>query len=74
MSHGDYLTKLPNNFKVIAKSDHSPIGAVSNDEQKIYGVQFHPEVIHTEEGNKIIQNYLFEICKCKGGLDTSKFY
>lgn len=52
MSHGDYLTELPTGFKIIAKSDHSPIAAVANEAEKIYGVQFHPEVVHTVEGKK----------------------
>src|SRR5690606_22435301 len=66
MSHGDYLTALPAGFNVIAKSDHSPIAAASNEDKKIYGVQFHPEVVHTIEGKKIISNFLFEVCNCKG--------
>lgn len=73
MSHGDYLTELPTGFKVIAKSDHSPIGAVSNETEKIYGVQFHPEVVHTDEGKKIIDNFLFGICKCTGNWNPHNF-
>src|SRR5574338_613470 len=73
MSHGDYLTELPSGFKVIAKSDHSPIGAVSNETEKIYGVQFHPEVVHTDEGKKIIDNFLFNICKCTGSWNPHNF-
>ncbi len=65
MSHGDYITKLPVGFKTLAESEHSPICAISNESQKIYGVQFHPEVVHTEEGSKIIHNFVFHICKCK---------
>lgn len=71
MSHGDYVTKLPDDFKILATSEHSPIAAIANIKRKIYGVQFHPEVVHTEEGNKIISNFLFKICGCKG-LWTSK--
>ncbi len=73
MSHGDFLTELPEGFKVIAKSDHSPIGAAENIARKIFGVQFHPEVIHTDEGKKIIQNFLFNICKCKGDWTSHNF-
>lgn len=65
MSHGDYITKIPQGFSVVAKSANSPICALSNDEKGIYGVQFHPEVAHTTEGRKIIDNFLFGICKCK---------
>jgi GMP synthase (glutamine-hydrolysing) len=66
MSHGDYLTRIPDGFQVNATSDHSPVCSISNQEKNIYGVQFHPEVLHTQEGTKIIRNFLFEICKCKG--------
>src|SRR3972149_4595546 len=58
MSHGDYLTNLPQGFNVIGTSHHSPICAIENTQQKIYGVQFHPEVVHTEEGEKIIGDQL----------------
>jgi len=73
MSHGDYLTKIPQDFKVTGKSDHSPICAISNSEKNIYGVQFHPEVNHTEEGRKIISNFLFNVCKCKGDWTPKNF-
>lgn len=73
MSHGDYLTILPEGFNTIGHSDHSPICAVSNDSQKIYGVQFHPEVVHTENGVKIIRNFLFKICKCSGDWTPHNF-
>jgi GMP synthase (glutamine-hydrolysing) len=73
MSHGDYLTILPAGFKIIAKSDHSPISGVEDEQAKIYGVQFHPEVAHTDEGKKIIHNFLFNICKCKGDWTSQNF-
>ena len=73
MSHGDYLTGLPDGFNIIAKSDHSPIAAASNEDKKIYGVQFHPEVVHTNEGKKIINNFLFEVCNCKGEWTSHNF-
>ncbi len=73
MSHGDYLTKVPPGFSIIAESDHSPIGAISNSESKIFGVQFHPEVVHSVEGKKIIHNFLFEICKCTGNWTPVNF-
>ncbi len=66
MSHGDYLTEVPKGFSITAISDHSPVCSVANEEKNIYGVQFHPEVMHTQEGMKIIRNFLFEICSCKG--------
>jgi len=70
MSHGDYLTGIPEGFQINATSDHSPVCIISNEEKNIYGVQFHPEVMHTQEGIKIISNFLFEICKCKGDWDA----
>ncbi len=73
MSHGDYLTELPNGFNVIAKSDRSPICAISDEDKKIFGVQFHPEVAHTTEGKKIIHNFLFNICNCKGDWTPKNF-
>jgi GMP synthase (glutamine-hydrolysing) len=73
MSHGDYLTKLPSGFKIAGKSSHSPLCAISNKKDKIYGVQFHPEVVHTVEGKKIIHNFLFEICKCSGDWTPKNF-
>ena len=73
MSHGDYLTKIPKGFSVVAKSEHSPMCAIANEEKNIYGVQFHPEVVHTEEGAKIIHNFLYDICKCKGDWTPANF-
>lgn len=73
MSHGDYLTKLPDGFSITAESDHSPICAIANPGKQIYGVQFHPEVAHTEEGEKIIKNFLFNICKCSGNWTPQNF-
>ena len=73
MSHGDYLTELPEGFEITGKSKHSPICAIENSSEKIYGVQFHPEVVHSEEGTKILHNFLFDICKCKGDWTTSNF-
>ncbi len=73
MSHGDFLTHLPQGFQVIGTSQHSPICAIENNKQNIYGVQFHPEVIHTEEGLKIIKNFLFKICQAKGDWTSQNF-
>jgi len=73
MSHGDYLTNLPQGFDVIGTSLHSPICAIENTQQKIYGVQFHPEVVHTEEGEKIVRNFLFKICRAKGDWTPQNF-
>jgi GMP synthase (glutamine-hydrolysing) len=73
MSHGDYLTNLPEGFSVIGTSQHSPICAIENTLQKIFGVQFHPEVVNTQEGEKIIRNFLFKICSAKGDWTSQNF-
>jgi len=63
-SHGDDLKKMPSGFVVSAHTLNAPIAAISNRQKKIYAVQFHPEVTHTEKGNQIIGNFLFKICGC----------
>jgi len=73
MSHGDFLTDPPKGFKIVGESEHSPICAISNQPKKIFGLQFHPEVVHTEEGKKIIHNFLYNICKCKGDWTSENF-
>ena len=65
MSHEDAVIKLPKNFKTIAYTSNSKLSIIENTEQKIYGVQFHPEVTHTKNGKQIFKNFLFDICKIK---------
>jgi GMP synthase (glutamine-hydrolysing) len=65
MSHADQVSKLPKNFKVVASSANSKFAIVENKSKKFYGVQFHPEVTHTENGKKLISNFIFLICKIK---------
>ena len=65
MSHADQVSKLPKNFNVIASSQNSKFAIVENKSKRFYGVQFHPEVTHTENGKKIISNFIFSICKIK---------
>ena len=65
MSHEDAVIKLPKHFKVIASTANSKLTIIENFKNKIYGVQFHPEVTHTEMGSQIFKNFLFEICKIK---------
>ena len=65
MSHADQVSKLPKNFKVIASSTNSKFAIVENKSKKFYGIQFHPEVTHTENGKKLISNFIFLICKIK---------
>ena len=65
MSHADQVSKLPKNFNVIASSQNSKFAVVENRSKKFYGVQFHPEVTHTENGKKFISNFIFLICRIK---------
>lgn len=65
MSHGDRIEKFPEGFKAIAHTDNSPVAAMKDADRRFYGVQFHPEVVHTRKGKEILGNFLFEICKCK---------
>ena len=65
MSHADQVSKLPKNFQVIASSTNSKYAIVENKLKKYYGIQFHPEVTHTENGKKLISNFVFLICKIK---------
>lgn len=64
MSHGDYITQLPTDFEVIAQTSNSPVAAIRNKQKKWYGVQFHPEVVHTPEGVSMLRNFLYRICGC----------
>ncbi|MFI3228561.1 MAG: glutamine-hydrolyzing GMP synthase [Bacillota bacterium] len=65
MSHTDYVAEIPEGYEIIATTDTCPIAAYANKEAKIYGVQFHPEVVHTVDGNKILQNFLTEVIVAK---------
>tara|TARA_B100001057_G_scaffold489661_1_gene576338 strand:+ start:459 stop:2018 length:1560 start_codon:yes stop_codon:yes gene_type:complete len=65
MSHEDAVIELPKNFKVIASTSSSKLTIIENSKNKIYGVQFHPEVTHTDNGKQIFKNFLFSICKIK---------
>lgn len=63
-SHGDFVTRLPQGFVVSSHTLNTPVASISNVRRKVYGVQFHPEVTHTEQGASIISNFLFKICGC----------
>ena len=65
MSHGDRVTKLPDNFIVIASTDNAPIAGIANENKKLYGLQFHPEVTHTTQGSRILDRFVKEICQCQ---------
>lgn len=72
MSHGDSVAKLPEGFHVYAGSDSCPVVVMSDPERKFYGLQFHPEVSHTEHGDAILQTFLFSICACEQTWDSSQ--
>ncbi len=73
MSHGDHVDVLPKGFKAIAKSEGAPFAAIANEEKKIYGVQFHPEVTHTPGGEKLYSNFVHKICGCGNNWDMHNF-
>lgn len=66
MSHGDYMEKVPEGFELVAHSDACPNVAICDEKRGFYGVQFHPEVNHTEHGTDMIRNFLYEVCGAKG--------
>ena len=73
MSHTDYVSKAPEGYEVIGFTDSCPVAAYGNDKAKIYGVQFHPEVVHTECGNTVLRNFLYEVAGLKGDWSMSNF-
>ncbi|MDO5843855.1 MAG: glutamine-hydrolyzing GMP synthase [Methanocorpusculum sp.] len=73
MSHGDQIKELPAGFAVTAKSPECPVAAMENPSKNIYCVQFHPEVMHTPEGFKMLKNFLYDVCGCKGEWHMSSF-
>ncbi|MCX8189227.1 MAG: glutamine-hydrolyzing GMP synthase [Nitrososphaeria archaeon] len=73
MSHGDNVLNLPPNFKCLAKTENTPYAAFSHNTKKIYGVQFHPEVVHTIEGKKILKNFLYKVCNCRPTWKTRSY-
>jgi GMP synthase (glutamine-hydrolysing) len=73
MSHGDHMTRLPDGYEIIAHTDNAPIAAVRSTEHPHYGVQFHPEVHHTQFGPDIIRNFVLRICGCDGDWSAASF-
>ncbi len=72
-SHGDFVSKLPPGFATAAHTGNAPIAAFVNRSRKIYGVQFHPEVTHTDRGTQVIGNFLFKVCGCFGRWTMHSF-
>jgi len=73
MSHTDYISRPPAGFEVIASTEKCPCAAIGDEERKLYGVQFHPEVTHTVYGRQILNNFLFNICKLKADWKMESF-
>lgn len=73
MSHGDRIEKSPNGFIPLATSDNSPFAAIGNLNRQCYGVQFHPEVVHTSHGNDILRNFVIDICGCEAQWTADTF-
>lgn len=73
MSHTDYIKDVPAGFSVIAKTVKCPCAAMSDERRRLYGVQFHPEVAHTEYGAAMLRNFLFDICGCSGNWKMEDF-
>jgi GMP synthase (glutamine-hydrolysing) len=73
MSHGDKITQLPDTFKTIGRTENSPYAAIADVENKRYGVQFHPEVVHTPQGAQMLSNFVHNICGCGASWDMGSF-
>lgn len=73
MSHGDSVTKMPPGFEVLAHTENTPCAAVADHDKKLYGVQFHPEVVHSIGGLALIRNFVYHICECEPTWTTAAF-
>jgi GMP synthase (glutamine-hydrolysing) len=73
MSHTDYISELPNGFTSVAHTSDCPVAAMENKDEKLYGIQYHPEVMHTENGTAMLRNFLYEVCECKGDWSMSNY-
>jgi len=73
MSHGDHIKTLPKPYKVIAHTENAPVAAVKHENKDIFGVQFHPEVVHTDEGTVIFKNFVTDICGCSQSWTAASF-
>ena len=73
MSHGDSVASLPDGFEVLAHTENTPCAAIAHPQKHFYGVQFHPEVVHSTEGSLLIRNFVYDICKCEPTWTTEAF-
>ncbi|WP_315114866.1 glutamine-hydrolyzing GMP synthase [Clostridium intestinale] len=73
MSHTDYIENAPENFKIVGNTPVCPVAAMENEEKNLYAVQFHPEVMHTQEGTKMLSNFVYNVCNCSGDWTMDSF-
>ena len=73
MSHNDYIEKEAPGFKIIAHTDNCPVAAVEWEEKNLYAIQYHPEVLHTVEGTKMLSNFVYNVCGCAGDWKMDAF-
>ena len=73
MSHNDYISQLAPGFKTIAHTDNCPYAALEDSERRLYATQFHPEVLHTQEGQKMLSNFVYNVCGCSGDWKMDSF-
>ncbi|MDO4614409.1 MAG: glutamine-hydrolyzing GMP synthase [Lachnospiraceae bacterium] len=73
MSHTDYIAKAPEGFRITAHTENCPVAAMENPEKKLYAVQFHPEVLHTPEGTKMLRHFVLDVCGCSGDWKMDSF-
>ena len=73
MSHGDRVTAIPPGFRVVGTSNGAPFAAICDEHRQIYGLQFHPEVVHTPDGARLYKNFVIEICGCRGDWSMASF-
>ena len=73
MSHGDHVAELPPGFRVVATSSGAPFAAVADDERRYYGLQFHPEVVHTEDGGALLSRFALGVCGCSGSWSMTAY-
>lgn len=73
MSHGDAVRELPEGFLALGRTANTPVAAMGDQERRLYGVQFHPEVVHTPQGKEMLHNFLYQVCGCRGEWTMSSF-
>ncbi len=73
MSHGDQVVKLPRGFRIAAGTPSCPAAAMADEKRRIFGLQFHPEVVHTKHGTEMLRRFLFDVCGCRGDWKMAQF-